>query len=184
MCIRDRQSTTFEVHLIIPHQALAYQTNQTTVMITPHKEGARTAQIQLNTLVTPHHTHQASINTQTQSAPAGTTVPYKLNITNTGNISDTYQIAVRGNNWPTTIGEKQVMPLTETILGPLTIAEIMPVTLFVDIPTDAQPGEADQATLTITSQTDTDQQTVLILETFEGVRAPGVHRVFIPFAWK
>ena len=76
---------------------------------------------------------------------AGTTVTYTLHLTNTGNAADTFDLAVGGNTWTTTLSDSTVS------LGVGASATLL---VTVDIPAGAADGEMDTATVTATSQGD------------------------------
>jgi hypothetical protein len=76
---------------------------------------------------------------------AGAAVTYTLQVTNTGNTADTFDLAVSGNTWTTTLSESSVS---------LGIGSSATVIVTVDIPAGAADGETDTATVTATSQGD------------------------------
>ena len=80
-----------------------------------------------------------------KTGSAGTTVNYTLHVTNTGNVPDTFTVAVAGNAWTTTA------PAT---VGPLAPGASADLTVQVAIPAGASNGATDAATVTVTSQGD------------------------------
>jgi hypothetical protein len=90
---------------------------------------------------------------------AGTVVTYTLSITNTGAVTDTYDLSVSGNSWTT-----HVEPATVT-LGP---GESATLSVAVHIPADAADGETDTVTLTADSQGDPGTTASLDLTTTVG----------------
>lgn len=76
----------------------------------------------------------------------GATVTYTLRITNTGDYTDSYEIAVTGHTWPTVAVPNPVLDL-----GPDASAD---VTVSVTVSPSALAGERDVATVTVTSQGD------------------------------
>jgi uncharacterized membrane protein len=80
--------------------------------------------------------------------PAGGTLPgspltYTLWVTNTGGAADTFDLAVSGNVWTTTV---------VTAVGPLASGVGVPLDLRVDVPASVAFGAADVARLAATSQ--------------------------------
>ena len=75
----------------------------------------------------------------------GATVTTTFWLTNTGNITDTYDFSVSGNSWATTLSD------TAVTLG---IGESAQTTAAVEIPLAALAGEMDMATITAVSQSD------------------------------
>ena len=67
---------------------------------------------------------------------AGETLEYTLAVTNTGNVGDTFDIALSGNTWTTTV------PTTTGWLEP---GEAVEVLVSVNIPPDAPPEAEDVA---------------------------------------
>lgn len=79
-------------------------------------------------------------------AASGAAVTYTLMITNSGNITDTYDLALAGQNWPV-----QFMPaMTQTQVLPPGASETVLVQMTV--PVDVAAGEMDTAVLTASSQ--------------------------------
>ncbi|MCA9927089.1 MAG: multicopper oxidase domain-containing protein [Anaerolineales bacterium] len=90
------------------------------------------------------------------SGTPGSTVTYILNVTNDGNIIDTFDVAVTGNAWTTTA------PLT---VGPLAGGATGQISVDVTVPGTAVSGDSDVATVTVTSQGDNGQTAVSTLTT-------------------
>lgn len=75
----------------------------------------------------------------------GTTVTYTLQVTNTGNVTDTFDLTLSGNGWTTTLSNSSVT---------LPADASMNVTVQVDIPLGATSGDNDVVMVTTTSQGD------------------------------
>jgi hypothetical protein len=78
------------------------------------------------------------------SGKAGSTLAYRLTVTNTGLLTDNFAITVSGSTWPVT---------APTHLGPLAPAASAPLTVTVGIPLTATLGASDSLTLTVASET-------------------------------
>jgi uncharacterized membrane protein len=80
---------------------------------------------------------------QGDSGDVGTTVSYTIQITNTGNVADTFDVEVSGEAWATA-------PDTSSVtLGPGGSATVV---VTVAVPAGATHGSSDVATVTASSQ--------------------------------
>lgn len=89
----------------------------------------------------------------------GSTITYTLQVTNTGQLTDIFNVNVSNNDWLTTA------PAT---VGPLTVAESAFVVVVVMIPTDTAIGMIDTATVTVISQGDSSQTGTTNLNSVSG----------------
>ncbi|MGQ0600245.1 MAG: S8 family serine peptidase [Anaerolineales bacterium] len=96
-----------------------------------------------------------------KSGIAGSTVTYTVNVTNTGTLSDTYNIALSGNAFTTT---------TPATVGPLNPNATAVVPLTVTIPLTASVGATDTVRVAIISQGNGISSASVLLTTT--VRAP------------
>ena len=94
--------------------------------------------------------------TDAESGLAGATITYTLSITNTGNLTDTFDVAVEGCSWMTTAPET---------IGPLGMEDAVTLEVIVSIPESALGGSIDTAVLTVTSQADETRLTSASLTT-------------------
>jgi hypothetical protein len=113
--------------------------------------------------------------TATQSGDPGKVVTYTLQVTNTGNTTDTFDMTVSGYTWPTTA------PVT---VGPLWAGAGANVDVIVDIPTDAAGGATDTATIIATSQNDDTQSVTATLTTIAAALEPLSYNLFLPLIMK
>ena len=79
-----------------------------------------------------------------------------MNLTNTGNASDTYTVTLAGNAWTTTA------PAT---VGPLTGGASTSLAVAVTLPANTVSGASDVVTATVTSQGDAAQSAASTLTT-------------------
>ncbi len=82
---------------------------------------------------------------QAQTGRIGTTVNYVVQITNTGDIADVFDLSASGNTWGTTLA------LGSIALNP---GETDSFTVMVDVPAGAANNATDSATITADSQGD------------------------------
>ena len=80
-----------------------------------------------------------------KQAYPGEMVTYTLRLTNTGNVSDTFDLATIGNTWTT---------LVASVLGPLKPGMGADLSVNVSVPAAAMAGAADTAQVTLTSRGD------------------------------
>lgn len=99
----------------------------------------------------------------------GSVVTYTLSITNTGLVTDTFDLSVSSGGWPLTA------PAT---LGPLPAGSASPVQVGVHIPGNVPPDTIDTATLTIKSKGDLTKTAVITLRTSLW------HRTYLPVTVK
>jgi hypothetical protein len=98
---------------------------------------------------------------------AGSTVEYVLNITNSGNATDLYNISTSGNLW-------QVSQPSQ--IGPLLPGADTDFEVAVTIPSDANPGDTDTVAIKITSYYDPDAFTTATVTTTASI----IHYLFMP----
>ncbi len=109
--------------------------------------------------------------TDARSGDPGAAVTYTLQVTNTGNVSDTFDVRASGGRWTTT--------LNPTTVGPLVAGDSADVVVTVAIPASAARGATDATTVTVTSRGDDTVTATSILTTT--VRTYGV---FMPLIIK
>jgi hypothetical protein len=107
-----------------------------------------------------------------QSAHPGHMVEYTLTLTNAGNITDTFDLALEGNEWLVTL------PVTPTELA---AGESIQVTVQVLVPVGAANGALDSVTITATSQGDPAATASSELTTTAVVPEPEEFVIFLPF---
>ncbi len=76
----------------------------------------------------------------TQSATSGETLTFTIDIENTGNVTDTFDLAFSGNSWPTS--------LSDATVGPLTPGESASIEVYVIVGLDV----SDSVTVSAESQ--------------------------------
>jgi uncharacterized membrane protein len=138
-------SASSEISVVVSVPTGAADGDMDTVTLTATSQGNSlvTSAADLTTTAS-HHGVSLSGNTALL-APPGTTVTYTLSLRNTGILTDTYNLALDGNAWPTFIdGASSV-----TLVAGASSA----VSVVVSIPEAAAIGDSDAVRLTATSQT-------------------------------
>ena len=101
----------------------------------------------------------------------GETVTYTVSITNDGNISDSYTLALSGNTWVSNLSQSTIN------LAAGTSATFQ---VSVVIPPDATNGEMDIVSVTATSQGDGSQMDTVDLTTTAEIEPPDDYTIFLP----
>ena len=119
--------------------------SQVVITATSQGDGSKQDTSVLTTTVTTQPTLndvEIAPHTAAQTGDVGTTVTYTLRVTNTGTISDYFNLSIGGHAWGTTLS---VYGLN------LKPGEGQPVTVYVQIPAGAISGTQDVATITARS---------------------------------
>ncbi len=127
------------------------------------------------TLIVTRYGVELTPTVDARSGDPNATVTYTLQITNTGLNSDTFDIAVTGNNWTTT---------TPVQLGPLAAGASDNFDVTVTIPASVADGATDTATIIVTSQADGAQSTTATLTTTAQISETPAYRLFLPLITK
>lgn len=109
---------------------------------------------------------------ETLAGLPGTTVTYTVTITNSGNITDTFDLALTGNVWPTTLSTSSTT---------LAAGAGATFTVAVSIPPGAPGNSTDSATLTATSRGDVAMSDSAILST---TCLGPQHRLYLPLVFR
>ena len=87
----------------------------------------------------------------------GSTVTYTLELSNTSNDLDIFDVVVGNNIWPTT--------LDQSVVGPVLPGTALPITITVDLPPGAEDHANDTAIISVTSQSDPSRFAIATLNT-------------------
>ena len=149
---------TVDVTVAIPADALFGDNDSVVVDVTSQGDDTQTADVTLETEAGVFYAVSVS-GTGTLGGLPGTTVTHTVTITNNGNTSDTFDVALGTADWNTVLGQ-----------GTITLAAgasgIVAVT--VDVPAEAQDGEQDSVVVDVTSQGDDTQTAATTLTTQAG----------------
>jgi uncharacterized membrane protein len=155
--VNPGQSASLNVAVDIPTGLPGGSYDEAVVTATSWGDSNRTGQATLRTigtiyglLVRPAYAAQAAL--------PGSRVTYTLQITNTSNIIDSYNVTSGSHNWPLTLSDSTIGPL-DADGGSTTL------TATVDIPPSAQEWSADKVVIEISSQTVPDRIAIATLVT-------------------
>jgi carboxypeptidase T len=149
------ESTTVDVIVKAPADAKAGASDTATITFSSAKPATYPASVELVTIVNTIYGLTTQVDTLVQSGRPGQIVTYTLQVFNTGNITDTFDITVT-NTW----GVEFSAPV-----GPLAVGESAVVEIVITIPLEAVNGAEDVAEVTITSQGDASQMNLISLTT-------------------
>ena len=127
---------------------------------------------------TPNVTYGVELHAATTAltGTAGTTVTYTVHITNTGNMTDTFDLALSGNGWTT-----NVQVSIEVGAGQMAMFYVT-----VQIPAGADDGDTDTVTVTATSDgddTESDSVTLTTTAEVEPVEPP-TPTIYLPLIFR
>ena len=150
------ESGMFNVEVEIPSTAHSGDSDTVTVTATSQGAPTKSASSVLTTMV---NVYGVRVAPTTASADGVSAVPvfYTLQVDNTGNVPDTFDVDVGGGNtWTTTV------PAT---VGPLAAGVSANLVVTVTIPATALDGATDMATITVASRVDPTQSATAVLTT-------------------
>ncbi len=157
--------TDITVMVTIPPSALAQDKDEATITLTSQAEPDIFTAAKLTTLANTVYGVNVTPPSGAKSGSAGTMVTYILQLTNAGNITDTFVISGSGHNWPTVIPLGRNLDGTTITVGPLAVGASDTLEVNVFIPPTASEGEHDTATIHITSQASPGTSSTALLTT-------------------
>ena len=141
----DGSSTSFEVTVEIPHDASNGDTDIVTITAVSQNSpvGISASTHLTTTAIAPAYSVSLTPD-QAEEALPGTTVTYTVWLTNSGNVTDSFNISATGD-WTTAVS-----PTNAT----LSASDSIQVWLWAEVPVDALYGAMNTAVLTATSTND------------------------------
>jgi uncharacterized repeat protein (TIGR01451 family) len=118
------------------------------VTVTSQGDAGQSDSSTLTTTVNSAYGVLVSPASDSQSGDPGEVVTYTLMVINTGNVTDTFDVAVSGNTWGTS---------APSTVGPLGSDASQTIDVSVTIPPGASGGDMDTANVTVTSAGDAGQ---------------------------
>jgi hypothetical protein len=139
------ESTNVDVTVSIPAGTMGGTTDAATVVVVSRGDGTRSATATLTTTANSFYGLTVSPATDARSGDPGEAILYTLRVTNTGNTTDTYGIAIGSTTWETS---------APNMAGPLATGECVAIDVVVNISAGAAGGASDTTSVTVTSQSD------------------------------
>ena len=164
-------SATFTANVTVPTGAWGTQADVVTITATSEANNAISDSATLTTTVITVYGVKLSAD-DNLSAPAGATVTYTLLVTNTGNLTDTFDLLKSGDVWTTTLSTGVVT---------LPAGQSQAVTIRVTIPAGAAALDSDGVTITAVSRGDGAKSDAAILTTTAGGQPD---KVYLPLILK
>jgi uncharacterized membrane protein len=150
------ESATILATVEIPTTAAGGASDAATVAITSQGDGSLSTTATLSTTANNVYGLTVVPVADSRSGDPGETVTYTLQVTNRGNITDTFGLAINGHAWQTS---------APGMVGPLAAGERTTVDVTVEIPTGAAGDASDTAAVAIASQGSGDQSATVLLTT-------------------
>ena len=151
------QEALFHVMVQVPQEALPVASDAVTVMPSSQSNPLNQVSLRLTTYASEQHGLALEPGIMIQGGTPGTTLTYTLQLTNTGNISDSFAIQWEGSSWPISApgmlgpfssGNGGTLPVRVTI--PITATETMSDTVTISARpagTHLQPESAQLLTI-------------------------------------
>ncbi|MDA0243313.1 MAG: M36 family metallopeptidase [Chloroflexi bacterium] len=166
------EASSFDVTVEVPAGAWAGDWDAVTVMATSQTDNSISDWAELTTTAEAVYGFDWSADTTGHTGAAGATVTYTISLTNTGNTTDTFTVALAGHSWTTTSSHSSMM------LAP---GESADFTVSVVIDAGAAHPDTDTTTLTVTSDADGSVTNDLALTTaVEEIIVPANPVIYLP----
>jgi uncharacterized repeat protein (TIGR01451 family) len=135
--LQPGESITFKVSVSVPEDAAGGASDVTSISITSQLPNTQPANAELTTIANNIYSLDLSALSDFQNAFPGTTITYSLQLTNTGNTTDTYGVIVTGT-WPAEVVIDQ---------GPVPSGEFINFEVLVHVPSELNKGELEITTV-------------------------------------
>ena len=106
--------------------------------------GTLSATVSLTTSATATELPRLTLDPQTsaQSGNPGASVTFTVNVSNTANVTHTFDVAINNNTWPT---------VAITPIGPVAAHSALPFTITVTVPAATMAYQADIAQIVVSA---------------------------------
>jgi len=140
----------FSVDVTIPAGANAGDSDIASIVVTSVGNAGQsdTSTLTTTALAAPTYGVSVSPDTDSQSGAPGATVSYTLDVTNTGNVAETFDVEAVGNAWAVSL---------PAAVGPVAAGATVQLSVDVTIPIGVVSGDSDMVTVIVASQVDNAQ---------------------------
>ncbi len=166
--------TNTVVRVDIPADALAGASDTMTVTVTSQGDTSQSATAWLTT--TASSVYSLTLNpSKVKSGVPGHSITHTLQVTNTGNTTDTFHLTISGSSWIASL---------PPVIGPLPAHTMSSYVVTINIPANAIIGTSETITITFTSEGDTDVSAKMALTTELNDRDGSDGTIFLPIIVK
>ena len=140
--VAAHSSQPFTITVAIPLNADAGATDVAQLSVRAQANATLSATVSLTTSATAIDLPRLTLDPQTadQAGDPGASVTFTLNVSNTANVTHTFDVAIEHNTWPASVS---------TPIGPVAAHSALPFTITVTVPTNTLAYQTDSAQIVV-----------------------------------